>query len=149
MKYNFNNINDEEFEELFKDILTLKLGKKFRTFRKGKDGGIDVISIDDSNIIGQAKHYLESSSAKLLYDLEHIEKEKVKKLKPKRYIFCCSRKLSRGEFEKVLEIFSPFIRSNEDIFDENIIVDILEKNQELENKWYKLWMPEPNVIKKF
>lgn len=148
MKYNFNNINDEEFEELFKDILTLKLGKKFRTFRKGKDGGIDVISIDDSNIIGQAKHYLESSSAKLLYDLEHIEKEKVKKLKPKRYIFCCSRKLSRGEFEKVLEIFSPFIRSNEDIFDENIIVDILEKNQELENKWYKLWMPEPNVIKK-
>lgn len=40
--FNFMNIDEIEFEELCKQILEKKLGKTFRIFGRGADGGIDI-----------------------------------------------------------------------------------------------------------
>ena len=83
MEYDFSKINDEEYEELFKDILKSTTGENFRTFAKGRDGGIDVISTNAKNkIIGQAKHYVKTPMTQLLKDLKNKEKPKVTRLNP-------------------------------------------------------------------
>ena len=40
--FNYQNLNDVEFEELCKDIMGKKLGVPLRTFAKGRDGGVDL-----------------------------------------------------------------------------------------------------------
>lgn len=49
--FNYRNLNDVEFEELCKDIMKRKLGVKLKTFRKGKDGGIDLQDNEKGNNI--------------------------------------------------------------------------------------------------
>lgn len=149
MEYDFSKINDEEYEELFKDILKIETGANFRTFAKGRDGGIDVISTNtQEKIIGQAKHYMKTSMNKLLNDLQNIEKPKVMKLNPDRYIIAFSKEATSQAYEKILEIFSPFLQNGNDIYDTKRMKDILDKNESLTNKWYKLWLPSKEIIDK-
>lgn len=149
MEYDFSKINDEEYEELFKDILKSETGADFRTFAKGKDGGIDVISTNtQERIIGQAKHYIKTSMTQLVRDLQNKEKQKVIKLNPDRYIVAFSQEATSKAYEKILEIFSPFLKNGKDIYDTKRMKDILDKNESLINKWYKLWLPSKEIIDK-
>ena len=63
MEYNLYNLSSEEFEKLSKDILSVYLGKDFRTFSAGKDGGVDIKQTSgDNRIIGQCKRYENQTS---------------------------------------------------------------------------------------
>ena len=149
MEYDFSKINDEEYEELFKDILKSEIGVNFRTFSKGRDGGIDVISTNtQEKIIGQAKHYIKTPMNKLLRDLQNKEKPKVMKLNPDRYIIAFSQEATSQAYEKILKNFSPFLKNGNDIYDTKRMKDILDKNENLINKWYKLWLPSKEIIDK-
>ena len=149
MEYDFSKINDEEYEELFKDILKSEIGVNFRTFSKGRDGGIDVISTNtQEKIIGQAKHYIKTPMNKLLRDLQNKEKPKVMKLNPDRYIIAFSQEATSQAYEKILKNFSPFLKNGNDIYDTKRMKDILDKNESLINKWYKLWLPSKEIIDK-
>lgn len=149
MEYDFSKINDEEYEELFKDILKSTTGENFRTFAKGRDGGIDVISTNAKNrIIGQAKHYVKTPMTQLLKDLQNKEKPKVTRLNPDRYIVAFSQEITSQAYEKILEIFSPFLKDGNDIYDLKRMKEILDKDEKLINKWYKLWLPSKEIIDK-
>ena len=149
MEYDFSKINDEEYEELFKDILKSETGENFRTFAKGRDGGIDVRSTNiQNNIIGQAKHYTKTSMAQLIKDFENKEKPKVIKLKPDRYIVSFPQEVTAQAYEKILEIFSPFLKDGNDIYDLKRMKEILDNDEKLINKWYKLWLPSKEIIDK-
>lgn len=149
MEYDFSKINDEEYEELFKDILKSTTGENFRTFAKGRDGGIDVISTNAKNrIIGQAKHYVKTPMTQLLKDLQNKEKPKVTRLNPDRYIVAFSQEITSQAYEKILEIFSPFLKDGNDIYDLKRMKEILDNDEKLINKWYKLWLPSKEIIDK-
>lgn len=149
MEYDFSKINDEEYEELFKDILKSTTGENFRTFAKGRDGGIDVISTNAKNrIIGQAKHYVKTPMTQLLKDLQNKEKPKVTRLNPDRYIVAFSQEITSQAYEKILEIFSPFLKDGNDIYDLKRMKEILDNDEKLINKWYKLWLPSKEIINK-
>lgn len=149
MEYDFSKINDEEYEELFKDILKSETGENFRTFAKGRDGGIDVISTNAKNkIIGQAKHYVKTPMSQLLKDLQNKEKPKVTRLNPDRYIVAFSQEITSQAYEKILEIFSPFLKDGNDIYDLKRMKEILDNDEKLINKWYKLWLPSKEIIDK-
>ena len=149
MEYDFSKINDEEYEELFKDILKSTTGENFRTFAKGRDGGIDVISTNAKNkIIGQAKHYVKTPMTQLLKDLKNKEKPKVTRLNPDRYIVAFSQEITSQAYEKILEIFSPFLKDGNDIYDLKRMKEILDNDEKLINKWYKLWLPSKEIIDK-
>lgn len=149
MEYDFSKINDEEYEELFKDILKSETGENFRTFAKGRDGGIDVISTNAKNrIIGQAKHYVKTPMTQLLKDLQNKEKPKVTRLNPDRYIVAFSQEITSQAYKKILEIFSPFLKDGNDIYDLKRMKEILDNDEKLINKWYKLWLPSKEIIDK-
>jgi len=148
MKYNFKTLDDVEFEEFARDILSTHLNIDFRTYNKGRDLGID-LSCNDREIIVQVKHYANStfSNLKTTMKEDYIKIERIEP-KIKKYILFTSLGLSVGNFEELKSLSNGLIQSNDDIYDLNKINDILlEKGKEwIEKKYYKLWITSTNVM---
>lgn len=147
---NIEKLNDVEFESFCKDILEYKLEISARTFRKGRDKGIDGITLrEDVKWIMQSKFCKNSSDSSIIRNLE-IESGKVKKLKPDRYFLFVAKELTVSMCEKIIGMFSPYLKL-EDLYDEIRIKDILnEKNAEyILDKWDKLWLPSAFFVDKF
>ncbi|MDD2656858.1 MAG: ATP-binding protein [Patescibacteria group bacterium] len=149
--YNFEMLNDKDFEDLSRDLLQLKLKLELESFKSGRDNGIDLryATIKHKNeIIVQAKHYLGSGYKKLLSKLVKEELPKVKKLKPKRYIITTSLKLTPKNKEKIVEELKPYVRNTGDIIDGNNLNNLLNKYPEIEESHFKLWLSSTNILQK-
>lgn len=146
-----NNLTEKDFEIFSKDILSYKLNTNFRTFHGYKDGGIDAVSLsEDKKWIMQAKFFKESSWPTIMSKLKE-EAVKVKRIKPERYfLFLHTEKVTAINYEKILQIFSPYLKK-EDLYDTIIIKDILEETDAefILDKWDKLWLPSPYFVSKF
>lgn len=146
--FNYRNLDDVEFEELCKDIMKRKLGVELRTFRKGKDGGIDLQDNEKgNNIIVQVKHYINSTHSNLISSLKK-EVEKVKKLNPKKYYVCCALELTPGQTNEILELFDDYMESKDNIIDIKIIDSFLQEeiNKDIVKKNFKLWLSSSNIL---
>ncbi len=147
--YDFKNLNDKEFESLSVDILSYHFNTHIERFKAGKDGGVDgrFFSNENREVIIQCKHYYKSGIAKLLRDIAKTEVGKVRKLNPYRYIFVTSIKLSKGNKNKIKDLFTPYILSENDIFGNEDLNILLFKNPSIEQKYYKLWISSTNVLR--
>lgn len=150
MAYDFRSLSDKDFEDLVQDLLQKELGIHFESFKKGRDEGIDLrysVSKGSNEIIVQAKHYINSSFSQLKSSLNG-ELEKVKRLKPKRYIVTTSLGLSPKNKEEILEIFDPYIQSTTDIFGCDDLNGLLRAYTEVEKVHFKLWMASTVVLER-
>jgi len=150
MDYDFSKLNDREFEALGASIIEKILDTRVETFKAGRDGGVDGrfwISSDKEGII-QCKQYAGSTYAKLISKLKSEEVEKVKKLKPERYIFITSQKLSRANKKEIKTLFHPFIKRQDDIFGyEDLNTFLIKKeNQDIVEQNFKLWITSTIVL---
>lgn len=145
--YNLESLNNHEFETLCCDIMSKKLKTELRTYKSGRDGGVDIRGFIDNDIIVQAKHYCKSKYSNLLTDLKK-EVEKVKKLNPKQYYIVTSFKLSPQNETEIFNIFKDFMKDKSNIIDGVIINDFLSdsKNNDIVKKHYKLWIVASNVL---
>jgi len=147
--YKFDTLNDEEFEELSKDLMREELGLDFRTYRKGRDGGIDLscINNDHKMIAGQVKHYPKSNYSNLKSSLKK-ELEKVKNKNFERYLLITSLDLSAGQVTEIMKLMNGVIKSEEDIYDLKKLNTILQQkgNEWIEKKYYKLWLSSTTVL---
>ena len=50
--------------------------------------------------------------------------------------------------KKYLKFFSPFLKDGNDIYDLKRMKEILDNDEKLINKWYKLWLPSKEIIDK-
>ncbi len=148
-EYDFSKLNDKEFESLSIDLLSKLEGKRIERFKPGKDSGVDgrFFSTSGSEVVIQCKHWLKSGLAPLIKELKAKEAAKVRKLNPAKYIFVTSLELSRHNKKTVKDIFSPFIKSESDIFGNEDLNDLLSKHKEIEEKHYKLWLSSTNVLR--
>ena len=151
-KFNLNNLSSYDFELLCRDIMKkkLKLDTELFTFKSGKDGGIDICSleIDSPKVMIQAKHYIGSKFSDLKKVMNN-EKEKVQNVNPKNYYLITSLSLTKKNKEKIIDIIGKnfmqdisYIVSYEDInmfLDDPQNIDILKKH-------YKLWLFSTNVF---
>jgi len=150
MEYDFSKLNDREFEALGASIVGKILNKRVETFKSGRDGGVDGrfwIGKKKEGII-QCKHYIETPYSKLITKLKSEESLKVNKLKPAKYIFITSKKLSRSNKKEIKEIFSPYIIREDDIFGKEDLNVFLSKkeNQEIVELNIKLWITSIPVL---
>lgn len=84
--FRIQELDDAKFEVFCKDILEFETGTKFRTYRKGKDSGIDIrCIINDLNWIGQSKFYTYSNISTLKSTLK--KKEKIRFIKTNKIFF--------------------------------------------------------------
>ena len=142
-KFKFDNLDSQEFEKFCKDILEFETSSKFRTYRKGRDGGIDIkCLINDSNWIGQVKYFMYSNMPTIKQTLIE-ERTKLDKLKPSRYSLFLSVDITPSDEKDILEIMSPYL-DRQDLYTISNIEDICFKDEFssiLYNKYSNLFMP--------
>lgn len=145
--FNFQNMNDYEFELLCKDVLDVELNKKLRTYSGGKDGGIDISCFVANDTIVQVKHYINSTYSNLLSSLKN-EINKVESLNPKNYYICTPLRLTPSNINTIFNLFKDYMSSPKNIYDGAIIDDFLsnEDNIDIVYKHYKLWLTSSNVL---
>lgn len=145
LDYTLSKLPSSEFEELCRDLLQKRDEVFIESFKDGRDGGIDLryAKSRDKNIIVQAKCYktwteLKPKLAK--------EAEKVKLLTPNKYVFVTSVPLSPPNKTEIMEYFSPFIKSTQDILGNQDLNNLLGLYHEVEEKYYRLWLCSTNIL---
>ncbi|WP_416864672.1 MAG: restriction endonuclease [Imperialibacter sp.] len=107
-----------EFENFCRDLLEIReTGITFTTYRRGRDGGIDIRATNSKEkIIGQCKLYDPTKYNVLLRNLKK-ELATCKRENANRYILCINIELTPLRSSEILEIFSGYIKREEDIID--------------------------------
>ncbi len=153
--YDFSALNDKEFENLCIDLISIDKNKRFERFKAGKDGGIDGRFYHDNETqeVIQCKHYLKTGFEGLVNSLKKKDNsineiDKVKKLNPLKYIFATSVSLSAINKKAIKELFSPYIKSDNDIYGQEDLNQILGNNPNIEKKHYKLWISSTVVLER-
>lgn len=155
--YDFSTLSALDFEKLACDLLNeyhsdieKDRNGTFRTFKEGKDQGIDLLfsTEEDYKIVAQVKHYVKTTFSSLKRDLEHKEKKKVIALNPDAYIFMTSQPLSPANKVDIKKIFEPYILSLEDIFGQDDLNQLIRKYPSVEEKHFKLWFSSIITLKK-
>ena len=152
MNFDFHNLLfPEEFESLCRDILEIRESPiTFTTYRRGRDGGIDIKSTNTVNkIIGQCKLYNPNNYSALKAALKK-EVAKCKRQKPDRYILCINFNLNVEEANEILELFKDYIIHEEDILDGIKLNKFLNPKsseyQHLLKAYSKLLVPNLNYV---
>ncbi len=149
MNYNFSTLNDKEFEELSRDLLNATYNLDLQSFKKGKDGGIDLrySSPKNSNaIVVQVKHYIKSGYSPLKKILKDSELVKLKVLLPGRYIVVTSIELSASQKNELKNLLHPFVLSSNDIFGQEDLNKMLANKPEIEKNYFKLWFSSVQIL---
>jgi hypothetical protein len=147
MKYDFRNLESEDFEKLVGDILREKYNNShIERFGKGPDGGIDLrFNYNSKEYIVQCKHYVESTVSKLCSVLKNDELPQIKKLKPKKYLLFTSLKLMPSDKSTIIKALNNMITVN-DIWGREELNDEISKYSDVEKRNYKLWFQSVTVL---
>lgn len=154
MQYDFSTLNGTDLEQLVCDLLNAEKWKgqnKYKTFREGKDKGIDFLySLPEKPYyhVGQVKHYYKSGVNALKNTLKNSEFEKVKKLEPEVYIVATSVDLSVKNILDIRDIMHPYIKSLGDIYGKSDINKLLASHIKVHDQHFKLWFSNTEVLKK-
>ena len=151
--YDFSTLNSSDLEDLVCDLLNEDQPKdsivKYKTFKDGKDLGIDFLYSSDSkehDHVGQVKHYYRTGYKGLIKDLKEIEAGKVIFLSPNRYIFATSVDLGVSNTKEIKDTFSPYIRNLNDIYGKKDLNRLIEKHDKVLNNHYKLWFSDMSIL---
>ncbi|MEB2545744.1 nSTAND3 domain-containing NTPase [Burkholderia cenocepacia] len=145
--YDFRSLNDKEFEVLCVDLIGAVVGHRIERFKPGRDSGVDgrFFASPGEEVILQCKHWINTPIRELIRVLKVSEKEKLKRLRPARYLLAISNPLSRLEKASISEALSPYV-SQEDIFGQEDLNDMLRSNPLIERRHYKLWLHSAAVL---
>lgn len=145
--YNFSQLSPYDFELMCRDLLQAEWGLVLESFKAGKDGGIDFrYAQAGKQIIVQCKRFVETGFAGLLRELRK-EGDKVRKLKPSRYVLMTAAPLSDANKTKIVEVIGGQFLVKADIFGCADINNLLGRYSWVERSHYKLWLASTNVLK--
>ncbi|MDO9048161.1 MAG: hypothetical protein Q7U66_10550 [Methylobacter sp.] len=94
----------------------------------------------------QCKHWSNTPLAQLIRALSNIEKPKLDKLKPHRYLLTVSNPLSRAGKKAIHRALSPYVVSESDIYGKEDLNDLLKDKAHIEKRHYKLWLHSSSVL---
>lgn len=146
LNYDFRNLlSAYEFECFTRDIINAHEGLDLGSFAEGRDGGIDLryTSDDGETIIVQAKRYKDYND---LIAVLKKEVDKVNKLNPNRYIISTSVDLTANNKQCIIDLFHPFIKSENDILGKQDLNKLLALHPDIERQYYKLWLASTEVL---
>ncbi|MDQ3007907.1 MAG: restriction endonuclease [Chloroflexota bacterium] len=141
--YDFKTLSSYDFESLVHDLLQLRLGVPLESFKDGKDGGIDLRYCKPKSdtpflLVVQCKRY--NNFSDLYRHLSKIEKPKVDKIRPSRYVLAVSTPLSPQQKDKLYNIFHQYCDSPGDIYGQRDLNGLLREFPEVEKNHFKLWL---------
>lgn len=133
-----------DFELFVADLFGADLGVRFETFARGADRGIDLRYVPKGRRrphVVQCKHYARSSFSTLLTAAKR-EAKQLQNLKPQplTYQFVTSRELTAANKARLMEVLTPWIKSEQDVLGANDIEAMLDQHPEVERRQVKLWL---------
>jgi len=144
--YDFSQLSPHDFELMCRDLLQAEWGLTLESFKAGKDGGIDFrYARAGKQIIVQCKRFVETGFDGLLRELRK-EADKVRKLKPGRYILMTAAPLSDANKTRIVEVIGAEFLDKSDIFGCADLNNLLGKHPEVERSHYKLWLASTHVL---
>lgn len=144
--YDFHNLLSAfEFECFSRDLINAHEELDLSNFAEGKDGGIDLRYShgNGKSVIVQAKRFKNYSNLKKVLEREV---DKVKRLRPNRYMITTSVDLTPANKRDILDLFSPYLRSEHDIWSKQDLNKYLAQHTDVEHKYYKLWLASTNIL---
>jgi hypothetical protein len=139
----FDDLSDLDFEELVADLATTEYELPFRAGIRGRDGGIDILAVDDEGVehVIQCKHYKDSSNAQL----RAAAKKEAEGLEEAgrefgSYRFATSRRLTHEFRKELAKILHPWVKSVNDVLGEGDLDTLLGKHSAVEGRHVKLWL---------
>lgn len=149
-RYDYRSLSSQDFEELTRDLLQAEWNVALEAFKTGRDKGIDLrySHADGGKTIVQCKHYAGSGFAKLLDHLRDIEKPKIERLKPVRYVVVTSVGLTPNNKDEIARALHPFVVNVRDIMGAQDIDGLLNRHSGVERANFKLWLTSTNVIER-
>jgi len=145
--YDFHKLSPFDFERLCCELLRIQQGLSFHTFREGRDGGIDILCADDlsGEIVYQCKRYADRNA---LFSELKDELPKVRRLKPSRYGLLTSLQLTPFDKQQIKDLFAPYVKSLDDIYDGCDLNALLEKEsaKSVVNHYPALWLTGFHVL---
>lgn len=146
-EYDFGSLSPYDFQLLSRDLLQAELGVRLESFAHGKDGGVDLRNIDES-IVVQCKHFVGSPYETLLRILRRVERPKVEKLAPNRYIITTSQALTPLRKTEIRQVFEPFCGSDDDVYGRDDLNNLLGRHPNIEEQNFKLWLTSELVLRR-
>ena len=145
--YDFRQLSPHDLEILARDLLQAEWGITLESFKTGKDGGIDLryATAQQPIIIVQCKHYVRTGLTGLLRNLKK-EAEKVRLLKPDRYVLVASIPLSPTDKTAIIKIIGDNFLAASDVIGLEGLNNLLGKHAEIEGKHFKLWLASRSVL---
>ena len=148
MNYQLQNLSPPEFTELVGDLVSSDFAVTLSKSPDGPDGGIDLLragETDRPDIIVQCKHYSKSTYSHLKRDLR-LEVEKIRRLRPHRYVIATSMELTVSQKKDVLALFEGYILSLDDVLGGQDVSASLRRNPKVERDHYKLWLGSTELL---
>jgi len=136
----FDELSDYDFEILVADLLGAELGKRFETFPRGRDDGVDLRAGSRRKLhVVQCKHYEHSSFAQLKRAAKG-EPKHFKSDPPAQYTFVTSRRLTAANKAALLEVLNPLVGDEQQILGRDDLEALLRAHPKVERAHVKLWL---------
>lgn len=146
--YDFSKaMEPERFQDFARDILQAREQNVMESFRKTKDGGIDMRTKKEGKlVIGQAKRY--SNKKDLMKNLKNTEIQKVKKQNPDRYILITSIDYDDKTKKEIMELFEGYIQDEKDIIGNADLNNFLNLKgyENIEENYPELWFNSARIF---
>jgi Restriction endonuclease len=144
-EYDFQSLSSHDFELLARDLLQDELHVRLESFAKGRDGGVDFrFRNATGDLVVQCKHY--SDYDDLIRVLKRHEVEKVRRLKPVRYVLAVSVSLTPLRKDELTALFAPYCQGPSDVFGREDLNNLLGVYSNTERKHFKLWLTSEAVL---
>lgn len=147
-RYDFTSISPQDFEDLVRDLLQAEWNVVLEAFKTGRDTGIDLryAPADGGATIVQCKHYAVSGFNKLLAHLRDIERPKIERLRPSRYVIATTVALTPPNKDEIVDALQPFLLGTRDVFGAGDLDGLLSRHPEVERANFKLWLTSTSVL---
>lgn len=144
--YDFHQLSPVDLEILARDLLQAHWRVTIENFKSGKDRGIDLrYAGHRERTIVQVKHYVRTGLAGLLRELRQ-EADKVRRLRPGRYVLVTSVPLSAQNKDDIVAIIGGEFLKAEDVLGRESLNNLLGLYPEVETRHFKLWLASTAVL---
>lgn len=155
--HNLEQLSDYDFEQVVADLLTAEWRVRVESFPRGRDGGVDLrvlgpvsdpLNLPAGNeLVVQCKHMPHATIAQLRRPLRE---EAAKKIvgRAYRYILVTSARLTRGNKQEVVSIFSGRLDES-DIFGRDDVDSLMRRHPDVVRANVKLWLSSDIALHSF
>lgn len=144
--YDFHQLSPYDLEILVRDLLQAHWGVVLESFKTGRDSGIDIrYSSGPHKTVVQVKHYLRTGLKGLLRNLK-VERNKVRRLQPCRYVLVTSVPLSPPNKDEILDAIGVDVLKPADVLGAEDLNNLLGQYPNIEGRHFKLWLASRVVL---